>query len=357
MSEFKSEMSVKERKKAYFKGNIVDRLPCAIMLEETAAVYAGLSVKEYYFDADKMLKAEKFKVRKLGAESAGINVTLRGMAEALGSKIGYSDTQASYLIEPILKDYKMLDNMKIVDPYKDGRLPIILEALGKIKKELGDEVSISSGVSGPLSAASTIRGTENMMKDMVKNKKGLHKLLNFVTECNLAFVKAVYLEHGLICNIGDPVSCGNLISKKQFEKLSEPYLRKTIDGIYKITGQKPSLHICGKTKEIWPNLRDMNISAFSVDNCEDIEELKKILGDKMCLVGNIDPVSIIKNGTIRDVHDAVKLCIEKAGDSPNGYIIGSGCDIPGGAPVENIKAIIEATKEYSKGIKLGKKFN
>ena len=37
------------------------------------------------------------------------------------------------LIEPVLKDYKMLDNMKVVNPYKDGRLPI-LEALGKITK-------------------------------------------------------------------------------------------------------------------------------------------------------------------------------------------------------------------------------
>ncbi|MCR1933197.1 uroporphyrinogen decarboxylase family protein [Clostridium tepidum] len=353
MGTFKDEMTAKERSEVYFKGEEVDRLPCAIMFEETAAVYAGINTKKYYFDADKMLEAEVFKVRQFGAESAGINVTLRGMGEALGSKMGYPNERASYLIDPVLKDYSILDNMDVINPYKDGRLPIILKALGKIKKELGDEVNIGSGVLGPISAASAVRGTNNLMRDFVKNKEGIHRLLDFMTECNLAYVKAVYEEYGLICGIGDPLSCGNLISAKQFEEFVEPYLRKNIDGIYKITGKKPSLHICGKTKHIWSNIGNMNISTFSVDNCEDIGELKAALGNKVCIVGNVDPVSVIRNGTLKDVYDAVKLCIEKAADSPKGYVVGSGCDIPAGAPVENIKAIIEATKKYSNGIKLG----
>ena len=354
MVSFKEEITPKERVEAYLKGEEVDRLPCQLMFEETAAVYAGISTKEYYFDSDKMLEAEKFTVRELGAESAGINVTLRGMGEALGSKMGYSDTRASYLIEPILKDYKMLENMKVVNPYKDGRLPIILKALGKIKKELGNEVNVGSGISGPISAACMVRGVNNIMKDFIKNKENIHKLLDFMTECNLAFVKAVYETHGLVCGIGDPLSSENLISPKQFEQVVEPYLRKTIDGIYEITGQKPSLHICGKTKSIWPKLADMNISSFSVDNCEDIGELKDAMGDKVCIVGNVDPVSVIRNGSVDDVYKSVKLCIEKASDSPNGYMVGSGCDIPSGAPIENIRAVVEATKKYSKGIKKGK---
>ncbi len=354
MEIFRDEMTSKERREAYFRGEEVDRLPCAIMFEETAAVYAGINVEEYYFDSNKMLESEKFIVREFGAESCGINVTLRGLGEALGSKMGYSDSRASFLIDPVLKDYKMLYNMDVVNPYKDGRLPIVLQALGKIKKELGDEASVGSGVSGPVSAASAIRGTENLMRDFIQNKEGLHKLLDFIVECNLAYVEAVYREHGLMCGIGDPISCGNLISPKKFKEFSKPYLSKMIDGMYKITGKKPSLHICGRTKGIWNDLRDLNISTFSVDNCEDMGEVKNALGDKVCLVGNVDPVSIIRNGTVEDVYRTVKNCIEKAADSPNGYIVGSGCDIPGGAPIENIKAVIEATKKYSRRISIGR---
>ncbi len=350
-----SEMTPKERTEAYFRGEEVDRLPCRLMFEETAALYAGISTKEYYFNADKMLEVERYTVKELGAESVGINVTLRGMGEALGSQMGYSDTRASYLLEPVLKDYKMLENMKVVNPYEDGRLPIILKALGKIKKELGDEVNVGSGVAGPISAACMVRGVNNIMKDFIRDKENLHKLLDFMVECNLAYIKAVYEEYGLVCGIGDPLSSENLISPIQFKEVVEPYLRKTIDGIYKITGQKPSLHICGKTKSIWPILGDMNISTFSVDNCEDLEELKRVMGSKVCIIGNIDPVSVIRNGTVDDVYNSVKSCIEKAADSPKGYMIASGCDIPSGAPMENIKAVVDATKKYSSGIRLGRK--
>jgi MtaA/CmuA family methyltransferase len=351
---FRGEMTPKERTEAYFKGEEVDRLPLRLMFEETAAVYAGINVKEYYFDSDKMLEAEKFIVRELGAESCGINVTLRGMGEALGSKMEYCDDRASFLVDPILKDYKMLENMDLVNPYKDGRMPITLKALGKIKKELGNYVSVGSGVSGPISAASMVRGTSNLMRDLIKDKENAHKLLKFITNCNLEYVKAVYTEHGLVCGIGDPLASENLVSPKQFDEFVKPYLRETIDGIYKITGQKPSLHICGKTKNVWSKLRDLNISTFSVDNYEDIEELKSTLGDKVCILGNIDPVSVIKKGTIDEIDKSVKQCIKKAADSPNGYIIGSGCDIPAGVPRENLKAVIDATKKYSSGIRMGR---
>jgi uroporphyrinogen-III decarboxylase len=158
------------------------------------------------------------------------------MGEALGSKMGYSSNRASYLIDPVLKDYKTLEHMEIINPFKDGRLPITLEALGKIKKELGQEVSVGSGVSGPISAASAVRGTSNLVRDMIKDKENLHKLLAFMTECNLAYVKAVYENYGLICGIGDPLSSADIISPKQFREFAKPYLEKTIDGIYKITG-------------------------------------------------------------------------------------------------------------------------
>lgn len=349
----KNKMTPKERINCYFKGEEVDRLPTSIMIEETAAVYAGINVKDYYFDADKMLEVEKFKVRNLGLDNSEIGVTLRGIGEALGSKLEYPSDRASYVVDPVLKDYKMLDNMKVINPYKDGRFPIILKGLGKIKKELGNEACIGSSIPGPMTAATSVRGIDNLMRDFIKNKEGVHNLLDFVTECNLVFAKAVYEEYGIVCGIGDPVCSGNLISYKQFEKIVEPYLRKTIDGIYEITGQKTSLYICGKTKQMWSSIGNMNIAGFSIGNYEDMGELKKELGNKVFIGGNVDPVSIIRNGTVQDVDKAVKSCIEKAADNPKGYIVGVGCYIPSESPIENIKTIIKATKKYSSGIRIG----
>ena len=354
---YKDEMTPKERTIAYLNGKAVDRLPCRLLFEETAAVYAGINVKEYYFNADKMLEAETFKVRQLGGESAGINVTLRGMGEALGSQIEYSDNRASYLVEPVLKDYSMLDNLEVINPYKDGRLPIIIEAMSKIKETLGDEVSVSSGVSGPISAAHSVRGAQNILRDVIRAPEKLMKLFDFMVECNLAFVKAMYETNGVSCGIGDPMASSTLINPKQFQRIILPSLQKQVDGIYKITGEKPSLHICGKSRDNWESIKTLNISTFSLDNCEDLEIAKKVFGDKILIIGNVDPVSVVRNGTIEEIYENVRLGIEKAGDSPCGYFVATGCDIPTGAPIENIKAITDATRKYGRGYRLNRKGN
>lgn len=354
---YKDEMTPKERTLAYLNGEEVDRLPCRLLFEETAAVYAGINVKEYYFNADKMLEAETFKVRELGGESSGINVTLRGMGEALGSQIAYCDDRASYVMEPILKDYSMLDHLDVINPYKDGRLPIIIEAMSKIKEALGDEVMVSSGVSGPISAAHSVRGAQNILRDVVRAPEKLMNLLDFMVECNLAFVKAMYETNGISCGIGDPLTSSTLINPKQFQRMIFPALQKLVDGIYKITGEKPSLHICGKSRENWESIKTLNISTFSLDNCEDLEMAKKVFGDKVLLIGNVDPVSVVRNGTIEEIYENVRLGIEKAGDSPSGYFVATGCDIPTGASVESIKAVTDATRKYGRGYRLNNKRN
>ena len=40
-------------------------------------------------------------------------------------------------------------------------------------------------------------------------------------------------------------------------------------------------------------LVNWGISAFSVDNCENMEDLKNQYGDKIAVVGNIDPVDLL----------------------------------------------------------------
>ena len=199
--------------------------------------------------------------------------------------------------------------------------------------------TVSSGVSGPISAAHSVRGAQNILRDVIRAPEQLMKLLDYMVECNLAFVKAMYETNGISCGIGDPMASSTLINPKQFQRMIFPSLQKLVDGIYKITGEKPSLHICGKSKDNWESIKTLNISTYSLDNCEDLEEAKKVFGDKILLIGNVDPVSVVRNGTIEEIHEHVLLGIEKAGDSPAGYFVATGCDIPTGAPLKILKRL------------------
>src|SRR5699024_5024647 len=139
------------------------------------------------------------------------------------------------------------------------------------------------------------------------------KLLDYSVQCSLAWVDAVCKEIGPVSvSIADPFTSTSVINKNQFQEISEPHLKDLIEGTKKITGEMPSIHICGKSKEIWDNIANLGIKSFSIDNCEDLEELKKCVGNKVPIVGNVPPVEVLRYGTINDVIESVKDCITKA---------------------------------------------
>ena len=120
-----------------------------------------------------------------------------------------------------------------------------------------------------------------------------------------------------------------------------------------IIGKKPTIHICGHTRQIWDDLREIGVSAFSVDDRESIEELKKNMGNQIMIIGNVAPVDIIRNGSIDEIIVEVKRQLQVAADSPRGYMIGPGCEIPLATPKENIDAFLYAIRKYGAGAQIG----
>ena len=180
-------------------------------------------------------------------------------------------------------------------------------------------------------------------------------MLALVDDNSLRWIEVFTKEFGQVpVSIADPVTCRDILGPSQFEGFSFPELKRLVSGVKKITGSKPSLRVCGRTKELWECLKELEISSFSVDNCENLEEVREVLGNTMTIIGNVPPVDILKIGTIDDVIDSVKDCIQKGATFPKGYIICSGCDLPIGTPKENLEAFIYAARTYGKGAKMGK---
>ncbi|GAA0786558.1 uroporphyrinogen decarboxylase family protein [Hathewaya limosa] len=340
------ELTARERVELYFKGKSVDRIPCMPFLGESSTHLFGINPCDQNRSAEVMANMEILSYKEFGHDSCGIGTGLRGMAEAMGAKVDYSHDRVPFLKESLLKDYKDLNKLKIVDPHKDGRLPIILEALQIANRNIGKEVEIGSDIAGPFSIAAFVRGTENFLRDIIKNKENAHKLLEIVTENNLKYIDTV-TDMGFSVGICDPVASLSMISLKQFREFAKPYLKICIDRIAEKTGGVSYVHICGKTKAIWKDIIDMGVENLSIDNCEKIEDAVEIVGDKACIMGNVDPVDTMRFGTTEEVYNEAMFCISKGINSRNKYILSTGCDIAMGAPIENIYALMNAARDYS----------
>ena len=209
-----------------------------------------------------------------------------------------------------------------------------------------------------MSTAISLRPIELVLRDMKKRPEQLHRLLEFCVSASLKWVKTLNEEFSITSvSIADPATTTDILGYNYYREFSYPYIKKLFDGIMKITNQVPSLHICGHSKKILKDLADIGFNNFSLDNCESLEEIKNLVGNRMLLGGNIDPVDIMRNGTIDDVIKATKQVIYYGSDNPCGYIVMPGCQVPIGTPLENIDALRYAVREYSKGAVKGKRIN
>ena len=105
------------------------------------------------------------------------------------------------------------------------------------------------------------------------------------------------------------------------------------------------MHICGKTNKIWEDMVETGAACLSLDNVIDMAGAKEQVGGKVRLSGNVDPSTVMLQGSVRDVQLAVVNCIEKTYDSPKGYIVSSGCSLPTEVPFENIHAMMNIVRE------------
>ncbi|AUN03061.1 methylcobamide--CoM methyltransferase [Clostridium botulinum] len=343
----KEEMTPKERIVAFSKGEEIDRIICVPDMGVTMAPFIGVTARDYYHSAQLMADLEIALFKRLRHDGVSISTSLRGVAEAMGSKVGYPEYGISYLIEPAINSIDEIESLKVVDPLKDGNLPTLLEAIKLTRDALMDKVDVGAAMSGPFSVAASVVGTENLLKWMIKYPKKVHTLMDIVAESNNRYIEEV-AKLGVSIGFADPVSSTSLISPKQFREFSLPALKKNINKIKEKTGGAPGIHICGKSKELWEDVVNAGISNFSIDNAEDLEEAKNIMGDRVVITGNVPPVDVVYRGNKEAIFKSVKGCIKKGHDSKKGYILSTGCQIPMHTSIENIEMFMEAGKTYGK---------
>jgi len=343
---FKESMTSRERTAAALTGKPYDRIPVNLLISDHAARVIGVTVGEYNNSAALMAKGQIAAWRRYGADAVNTGPGLTGIAEAIGSNVAFPDS-TPFISGYAVKEARDLDLLKVPDPERDGRLPLFLEAASIVVKEVGDQVPLAMTTSGPFTAAAGIRGTEHFLRDLHKNPHFAHRLLRLATDSIVGFAGAAN-KVGARIALADPTSSGAMIGPKQFREFALPYLKEVVERITALAGFAPSLHICGNSSRIWPEMADTGASVLSLDDAVDLAAAKKQVGDRVALLGNVRPTASMYLGTPEEVRADVRECLAKGWDNPKGYILGLGCGLPIDTPPENIHALVAAAREYGR---------
>ena len=179
------------------------------------------------------------------------------------------------------------------------------------------------------------------MLDFYDDPQFIRDLFEFVTEMELRFAKAQVDAGADMIGIGD--AAASLVGPDFYNELIWPYEKWLVDGI-KSFGAKTRLHICGNTRHLMEGIVRLGCDIVDLDSMVPLGEARQIAGSKQVFIGNLNPVSVVRNGNPADVWRGIRECHQQAGSA---YIVGAGCEIPPDTRPENVQALGEYARNMT----------
>jgi len=385
-----------------------DRVPVALNPGHIPARYSGYTVRDVMYDAEKLAKAWEKYIHDFELDvlpSAGL-VRCGRILDILDSKMykwaGHGlpdDCAAQYIEGEYLKadewdalerdpsdfhfrtylprvygaaePFRKLPPLQFIggilgglSAFADPEIQAAFEAFRKAGEEEAkwrkaisevDRKGLASGLppfsrgfvggGAPLdSIGASLRGTTGTIMDMFKQPE---RLIEYMEK---AVPETIKRTTAFVDVTGVPVvfmplhrGADGFMSEKQFLTFYWPYLKRIIQGCAE-EGLVPTLFAEGGYNTRLEIIRDLPKGrvVWHFDQT-DMTRAKEILGDNACIMGNI-PTSLLVTGRPDEVKTYCKKLIETAGKG-GGYIMAPGATADD-SKVENLKAVLEAAKEY-----------
>lgn len=342
------QMTPKERLAGFFGGEEIDRLPAMPFVVSVAGKVAGMTHREKRSCAKNQAGAQIITYEKLGHDGLTVEYGLHGIGHACGSVWNDPEDGVPAIIDHVMKsidDVKNLD-LEMVRRQNDSWFQLNYEACQICVDKLGDEVGTNISTPGPFTAAASLLPVDKLLKASRKQPEKVHELLRFCTDA-IKLVIEEFTKIGGGIFLCDPIASGNIISRKEYREFVLPYTKEIADYTHSL-GNAMGYHICGDTNAITLDMLETGCDMLSVDTKVKLSDAKRLAGNKVPIIGNVDPIETMMLGTVEDVYENMKSNLRECWDSPKGYIVSTGCDIPINGPIENIYAFMDGVRKFAK---------
>ncbi|NPV07995.1 MAG: hypothetical protein HPY83_08540 [Anaerolineae bacterium] len=244
-----------------------------------------------------------------------------------------------------------------VDDYVAGHYPTkdqILESgtydhVVEILRRFGDEAFVAMNLGSPVCTTFDPDGplgyTEALIA-LVEKPALMEYLIGRSYEGYLEQAKALAAIgcHALMSS--EAYVAADTVSPDMFGSLIYP-IYKDFNRRVADFGIIPFIYFMGNIGPLVPYLKDVNIKALMVEEPKkgfnvDVVEIKRQVGDSLCLVGNVDSVEVMLRGRPADVEQAVRAQLPAAKNG--GFIMSTGSPLTVDTPVENVHTFMRAAR-------------
>lgn len=331
-----------ERFSAMFQGSPADSLPLMPITMMFAANQAGAPFGKYVTDHRVLVEAQLRTAEKFDFDFvSSISDPAREAADC-GAVIHYFDDQPPVADEnhSLLTDKSVLSRLKVPDPLGGGRMYDRVQATALFRERVGGQKLIEGWVEGPCAEAADLRGINRLMTDFYDDPAFVRDLFEFNTAMALKFAQAQIDAGADLIGIGD--AAASLIGPQFYETFVLPYEKRIVDALHAM-GAKVRLHICGNITRILSSVGTLGCDIVDLDFMTPVDQARRAMGPRQILLGNIDPVRILRNGTPETITAAVGECHRQAGPQ---YIVSAGCEVPRDTPEANLRALTAYARSH-----------
>ena len=297
----------------------------------------GHTVGEFVKSSDLQAETMAWIARNTPVDAVLGPMDLSVEAEAFGANVRFSDNEVPVVTGQLVEDEDSVAELAVPPP-DAGRCSMTVAAVSKVKAmDVGKPVF--GGMIGPFSLAGRLTDVNEMMFLLMDEPETVHALLEKTTTFLISYAQAFKAAGADGIFMAEPLA--GVISPSALEEFSAPYVRRIVEAV-----QDKSFplfyHNCGNSVvKAAEAIFAQGAAGCHFGNAIDLAEMLAKASAETLVMGNVDPVSVLAQGTPDAVREAVGALVAKCGSYPN-FVISSGCDIPATTPWENLEAFFAA---------------
>jgi len=280
----------------------------------------------------------------IGVDAAIIFSDILVIPEAMGMKLEMHEGKGPIFHNPI-RNESDANALSEIDPFRD--LSYVLDAVSLTKRELNGRVPLIGFSGSPWTLLTYMvegkgsKNFSNVKKFIFNNPRVAHKVLGRLADAVALYLSAKIEAGADAVQIFD--TWGGILSQKDFEEFSLRYVEMIISNIKR--KNEPVIFFPKGVHYKLKKLSKSGADVIGLDWTMNIGRVRKRIGDKIALQGNLDPTVLYANE--EKIKEETLHILDSFGEG-SGHIFNLGHGILPDVEPGKAKYLVETVKEESK---------
>ncbi|MCX7163949.1 MAG: uroporphyrinogen decarboxylase family protein [Rhodocyclales bacterium] len=321
-----------------------DRVPLFLLANMHGARELGLSIEDYYSNADNVVEGELRVLKKYGGDCVYAFYYASIETEAWGGETIFSADGPPLCGAPVIRRAEDIDHLASPDVMSSPGLVRVLATIAALKARLGNTVPIIAVAISPFSLPVMQMGFDRYIELILEQPERFDKLMRVNEAFTVEWANAQLAAGATAICYFDPVSSTTNIPRQLYLASGQQVAKRTIA---RIKGPTATHLASGRGLSIIADIADTGTAVVGVSVLEDLAQLKAAAAGRVSLLGNLNGIEM-RRWTPAQAEAAVKRAIAQAGPGGGFILSDNHGEIPWQVADETLLAIGEAVARWGR---------